>query len=243
MRSQIFASRNSKEILRDPTSLFFGIAFPVILMLLLTAINQNIPVDLFDLSALTPGIAVFSLSFIALFAAQIISKDRASAFLSRLLTTPMKSNDFVLGYTIPLVVMSLAQCIVCYVMAIVLGLKITVSLIIAIILLIPSSLLFIGIGIISGTLLSEKAAVAICGAVLTNFSAWLSGIWFDLNLVGGLFKDIAYLLPFVHAVEMGKAALAANYSNIFPHIWWVLGYGLPLFVIAVMCFHKNIQRD
>lgn len=243
MRAQIFGSRISKEILRDPLSLFFGVAFPVVLLLLLTAINSNIPTNLFDLAALTPGIAVFSLSFIALFTAQVLSKDRSSALLTRLLTTPMKAKDFVLGYTIPLALMSIAQGIVCYISALFLGLEFDTTFLLAIVLLLPTAFIFIGIGLICGTLLSEKAAVGICGAVLTNVSAWLSGIWFDLDLVGGLFKDIAYLLPFVHAVDMGKAIVSGNNAEMFPHLWWVLAYAGVIFILSVMLFNKKIQED
>ncbi len=239
----VFADRTTKEIVRDPLSVFLGLVFPIVLLLLLSVINRSIPVDLFNIAALTPGIAVFGLSFMALFTAQILSKDRESSFLTRLFTTPMTSKDYIIGYGLPLLVMSILQGIVCYIVAVFIGLSISVSIIAAIALLIPTSLIFIGIGLLCGTLLSEKAAVGVCGALLTNLSAWLSGVWFDLDLVGGLFKDIAYTLPFVHAVDMGKAALAGEYGGIFPHIWWVLGYSIVLSVLAIIVFKKKMQAD
>lgn len=243
MRMLVFANRTTKEILRDPLSLFFGIGFPVVLLLLLSAINRSIPVDLFNVDSLTPGIAVFGLSFMALFTAQVLSKDRASSFLTRLFTTPMTSTDFIMGYSLPLLMMSLVQGIVCYIVAMFMGLSISLSMIVALALLIPTSIIFIGIGLLCGTLLSERAAVGICGALLTNLSAWLSGAWIDLNLIGGLFKDVAFILPFVHAVEMGKAALTGEYGDIFPHIWWVLGYAIIISVVAIAMFKKKMQAD
>lgn len=243
MRMLVFANRTTKEILRDPLSLFFGIGFPVVLLLLLSAINRSIPVDLFNVDSLTPGIAVFGLSFMALFAAQVLSKDRASSFLTRLFTTPMTSTDFIMGYSLPLLMMSLVQGIVCYIVAMFMGLSISLSMIVALALLIPTSIIFIGIGLLCGTLLSERAAVGICGALLTNLSAWLSGAWIDLNLIGGLFKDVAFILPFVHAVEMGKAALTGEYGDIFPHIWWVLGYAIIISVVAIAMFKKKMQAE
>ena len=243
MRMLVFANRTTKEILRDPLSLFFGIAFPVVLLLLLSAINRSIPVDLFNVDSLTPGIAVFGLSFMALFAAQVLSKDRASSFLTRLFTTPMTSTDFIMGYSLPLLMMSIVQGIVCYIVAMFMGLSISISMIVALALLIPTSIIFIGIGLLCGTLLSERAAVGICGALLTNLSAWLSGAWIDLNLIGGLFKDVAFILPFVHAVEMGKAALTGEYDAISPHIWWVLGYAIIISVVAIAMFKKKMQAE
>lgn len=243
MKMLVFANRTTMEIVRDPLSLFFGLGFPIVLLLLLSAINRSIPVDLFNIASLTPGIAVFGLSFMALFTAQILSKDRASSFLTRLFTTPMTSADFIMGYSVPLLMMSIVQGIVCYIVAMFMGLSISISMIWAIVLLIPTSLIFIGLGLLCGTLLSEKAAVGVCGALLTNLSAWLSGVWFDLNLIGGLFKDIAYILPFVHAVDMGKAALNGEYGNIFPHLWWVLGYGIIISIIAIAMFKKKMQVE
>ncbi|MER2038762.1 MAG: ABC transporter permease [Solibacillus sp.] len=243
MKMLVFANRTTMEIVRDPLSLFFGLGFPIVLLLLLSAINRSIPVDLFNIASLTPGIAVFGLSFMALFTAQILSKDRASSFLTRLFTTPMTSADFIMGYSVPLLMMSIVQGIVCYIVAMFMGLSISISMIWAIVLLIPTSLIFIGLGLLCGTLLSEKAAVGVCGALLTNLSAWLSGVWFDLNLIGGLFKGIAYILPFVHAVDMGKAALNGEYGNIFPHLWWVLGYGIIISIIAIAMFKKKMQVE
>lgn len=243
MRILVFANRTTKEIIRDPLSIFFGLGFPIILLLLLSAINRSIPIDLFNISKLTPGIAVFGLSFMALFAAQVLSKDRSSSFLTRLFTTPMTSKDFIGGYSIPLLVMSIGQGIVCYTIAIVLGLSFSFSMFVALASLIPTSLIFIGTGLLCGAIFNEKAAVGICGAILTNISAWLSGIWFDLNLVGGLFKDIAYFLPFAHAVDMGKAALNNEYSEMLPHLWWVIGYAILLSVLAIIVFKKKMEID
>ena len=155
----------------------------------------------------------------------------------------MTASDFIIGYALPLLPMALLQGLVCFSVAIILGMNISVSLLVALLLLIPTSLLFIGIGLFCGTVLSEKAATALCGALLTNLTAWLSGTWFDLNLVGGFFQTIAYYLPFVHAVDMGKAAVSGNYQAIFPHIWWVLGYGISILVIAVIVFKKKMSED
>lgn len=241
MRMMVFAKRNTLEIIRDPLSLFFGLGFPIILLLLLSIINKNIPVDLFSIDSLTPGIAVFGLTFLSLFSAQLIAKDRTSALLSRLFTTPMTALDFIVGYTLPLLPMALLQGIVCFTFAIILGMKMTWSIVPTILLLFVASLIFIALGMLFGSTLSEKAASAVSGALLTNICGWLSGTWFDLDLVGGTFKDIAYALPFVHAVEMGKAALAGNYVQVWPHFLVVAGYGIVLLAIAIMVFQRKMK--
>lgn len=243
MRMLTFAERNTKELLRDPLNLAFCFGFPLVLLLLLSAIQANIPVELFEIGHLTPGITVFGLSFMTLFSATMIAKDRGNAFLQRLYTTPMTSRDFILGYALPMVPIALAQGAVCYLAALGLGLKLTVNILWAMLLLMPVSLLYVGLGLLCGSVLNDKQVGGICGALLTNLSAWLSGIWFDLNLMGDAFRRFANILPFVHAVEMERAALAGQMGEIFPHLWWVLGYALVLLVLAVWMFLRQMKRQ
>ncbi len=248
MRMFTFAKRNTKEILRDPITLFFGLGFPLVLILLLSAIQASIPdtagaFSLFEIEHLTPGITIFGLSFMTLFSATIISKDRGSSLLERLYTTPLTALDFILGYTLPIIPISVAQSLVCYIAALILGLDFTVNILYAVIFIIPISILYIALGLLFGSILTDKQVGGICGALLTNLSAWLSGTWFDLELVGGAFKKIAYALPFVHAVEMERAILGGNFSGIFPHLWWVLGYAAAALIVAVFFFLRQMKKQ
>lgn len=243
MRMLSFAKRNFKEIIRDPLNIAFLFGFPVVLLLLLSAIQANIPVSMFEIEHLSPGIAVFGLAFMTLFSATLISKDRQSSFMHRLYTTPMKSIDFILGYTLPLIPIAITEGVVTYVFAFILGLELSVNIIFSILLLIPIALLYIGIGLLCGSIFNDKQVGGICGALLTNLSAWLSGIWFDLELVGGTFKKIAYAMPFVHSVEMQRAVISGNYGEILPHLWWVLGYGIITTVIAIFLFLRQMKNQ
>ena len=243
MRMMTFAKRNFKEIVRDPLNLAFLFGFPVVLLLLLSAIQANIPVSMFEIAHLAPGVAVFGLAFMTLFAATLIAKDRQSSFMQRLYTTPMMPADFILGYTLPLVPIAMAEGVASYILAAILGLKISVNILLSLVLIIPIALLYIGIGLLCGSVLNDKQVGGICGALLTNLSAWLSGIWFDLDLVGGWFKRIADLLPFVHTVEMQRAVISGNYGDVFPHLWWVLGYAVVFLTAAVALFLRQMKRQ
>lgn len=243
MRMLTFAGRNTKEILRDPLNLAFGLGFPLVLILLLSAIQANIPVKLFEIQHLTPGITIFGLSFMTLFSATIIAKDRGSSLLQRLYTTPLTSVDFILGYTLPIIPIAIAQSVICYIAAIILGIDITINIIYAVISILPVSILYIALGLLCGSVLNDKQVGGICGALLTNLSAWLSGIWFDLDLVGGAFKNVSYLLPFAHAVDMERAILAGNFVDIFPHLWWVLGYAVVMLALAVLLFLQQMKKQ
>lgn len=243
MRMLTFSGRTAKEIIRDPLNLFFGLGFPLILIALLTAIQANVPVPMFELPHLTPGVTVFGLSFMTLFSALLASKDRESALLQRLYTTPLTAADFIFGYTLPLLPMALAQSVICYIAAALLGLKIDINVLYALLLNIPVALFFIALGLICGSVMSSKQVGGVCGALLTNLSAWLSGIWFDVALVGGVFEKIANALPFIHAVELERAAFAGNFADIFPHLWWVLDYTAAAVIGAILLFLRQMKRQ
>ncbi len=246
-RTLVFASRNTKEILRDIFTLIFGILFPLVLLVLLSAINSSIPKEagmaLFNISNLVPGVSVFGLSFISLFTATIVSKDRCTSFILRLFTSPLKSYQYIIGYTLPLIPISLAQTVVCYLASFFMGLEFSWSIIPAILVNIPTAIFYIAVGLLCGTVFNDKIVGGVCGALLTNLSAWLSSTWFDVSLVGGAFEKLANLLPFIHAVNAGRFALAGNYSEVLPELLWVMGYALVIAVVAVILFNRKMKQD
>jgi len=243
MRILTFANRNAKEILRDPINLFFGLGFPAILLSLLSAIQSNIPESLFEINNLTPGITVCGLSFMTLFCATLISKDRESAFLQRLYTTPLSAFDFILGYMLPILPIAILQSLICYVFAIPFGLHFNINIIFAVIGIIPMAIFNISLGLLCGSIFGVKQVGGICGALLTNLSAWLSGVWFDLNLVGETFKKIANLLPFVHAAEMEKALFNGDYSTAAEHITPIIFYSVITTILAVFYFLRQMKKS
>lgn len=242
MKMLAFARRTGKEILRDPLTVLFGLGFPVILILLLSAIQASIPVPLFEPDRLTPGITVFGLAFMTLFSATLIARDRESALLERLYTTPLTAGDYIMGYALPIFPIAAAQCVICYAIAVLLGLRLTVNTVYAVLFMLPVSVFFIALGLLCGSVMNVKQVGGICGALLTNLTAWLSGVWFDIDLVGGAFRKIADALPFVHAVELERAVFAGNFAGIFPHLWWVLGYAAAAAVLAVLLFLRQMKR-
>lgn len=243
MRMFTFAKRCAREILRDPMNLLFGLGFPIVLLALLSAIQANIPVPLFEINRLAPGIAVFGLSFMTLFSATLIARDRESALLQRLYTTPLKAVDYILGYILPIIPIALAQSCVCYLVAIIIGLPVTTNILCAILMILPAAVFYIALGLLCGSVFNVKQVSGICGALLTNLSAWLSGIWFDLDLVGGIFSKIADLLPFSHAVELERACISGSLANAGPHLLVVLGYAAIVTAGAILLFLRQMNRQ
>ena len=243
MRMMTFAKRCAKEILRDPINLGFGLGFPLVLLVLLSSMQANIPVSLFEIDTLTPGITVFGLSFMTLFSATLIAKDRESALLQRLYTTPLTGFDFIMGYMLPLLPIAIGQTVICYLFAIPLGLTVSVNIIYAIVGIIPMAIFNIALGLLCGSVFSVKQVGGICGALLTNLSAWLSGVWFDLNLVGGFFEKFANALPFVHAAELEKELFSGNFEAAASHILPVVIYSAVVTVAAIICFLGQMRRQ
>lgn len=243
MRTLTFAKRCTKEILRDPINLCFGLGFPLVLLILLNSLQKNIPADLFEIHTLTPGIAVFGLSFMTLFSATLISRDRESAFLQRLYTTPLRAFDFILGYMLPILPLAIGQSVICYLCAIPLGLTVHVNIVYAVVGILPIASFNIALGLLFGSILGVKQVGGICGALLTNLSAWLSGVWFDLELVGGVFEKIAHALPFYHAAEMQRALFLGNFELAGTHILPILFYAVCATVVAVFCFLRQMKQQ
>ena len=243
MKMMTFAKRCTKEILRDPINLGFGLGFPLVLLVLLSAMQANIPVSLFEIDTLTPGITIFGLSFMTLFSATLIAKDRESALLQRLYTTPLTGLDFIMGYMLPILPIALGQTVICYLFAIPLGLTFSVNVIYAIIGIIPMAIFNIALGLLCGSVFGVKQVGGICGALLTNLSAWVSGVWFDLKLVGGSFEKIANVLPFVHAVEMERTLFNGEFNAAASHILPILLYSILATTVAVLCFLGQMKKQ
>ena len=238
-----FAKRCARELLRDPINLAFGLGFPLVLLVLLSSLQANIPVPLFEIDTLTPGITVFGLSFLTLFSATLISRDRESAFLQRLYTTPLTGGDFILGYLLPILPIALGQAAICYLFAVPLGLTVSVRIVYAVVGILPMAVFNIALGLLFGSILGVKQVGGICGALLTNLSAWLSGVWFDLELVGGVFEKIAHALPFYHAAELEKALFTGSFGAAVSHLMVVSLYALLAAAAAVWCFLRQMNKQ
>ena len=243
MKMLTFAKRCAKEILRDPINLGFGLGFPLVLLLLLRTIQANVPVSLFEIDTLTPGITVFGLSFMTLFSATLIAKDRESALLQRLYTTPLSGLDFILGYMLPMLPIAIAQAAICYLFAIPLGLTVSPKIVYAILGILPMAVFNVALGLLCGSMFGVKQVGGICGALLTNLSAWLSGVWFDLELVGGFFEKAANALPFVHAAQLERALFQGDFDLAAAHLLPVLLYSILATAAAVLCFLGQMKKQ
>ncbi|WP_142828253.1 ABC transporter permease [Planococcus soli] len=240
MRALTFAVRNRKEILRDPMTLLFGMVLPLLMLWLFSMMAENMPFDLFTLEKLAPAIIVFSFSFITLFTGMLIGRDKSSSFLMRIFASPMAATDYLVGYALPLLPIAFLQITACYGTALLLGMPFTIDAIPAVGVLLIISLLYIGFGLFFGTFFTDRQVGAMF-AIFVNITTWLSGTWFELDMIGGTFQRVAYLLPFAHAVDASRAIFAGDYGAVFIPMLWVMAYTAVIFGIAVWGFKKRMR--
>jgi len=252
-RMLAFADRNRKEILRDPLSYIFCLAFPLAMLVVMTLVNASIPKEagmtVFRIDNLAVGIAVFGQTFVMLFTGLTVSKDRSGSFLVRMYATPMESSDFTLGYLLPMLVIALAQNLLIYLASLVISL-ITgpainpLGLLVSLVTLIPSAVMFICIGLLFGTLFSEKAAPGLC-SIIISLSSFLGCVWFDADHTGGVMLTICRVLPFYYCTRAGRSAVRLDFGMdtwVIPLLIVVL-CAVALAAVSSLVFRSKMKAD
>ena len=241
MRTLNFAKRNFKEIIRDPLSIIFSVLLPLFLLFIFKQIN--IPSESYELQNFTPGIIVFGFSFITLFTAMLVSKDRTSSLLIRLGISPMKPIEYILGYMLSIIPLILIQNVLFFILAIALGLSFSINIIWAILISIVVAILFIAIGIILGSLFSEKASSGISSIVI-QLVCFTSGMYFPRELLGDVFSRICEYLPFESCVTIIKGVMNANLESITIRNIIVFSiYTILALIISILIFKEKMISD
>ena len=252
-RTIVFARRNFIETFRDPLSWIFCIGFPIVMLVIMSVVNSAIPKEagntLFRIDSLSGGIAVFGQMFIMLFTAIAVAKDRGSAFLTRLYSSPMKSGNFIGGYILPMIVTAFIQVVISFAAAVIVSLVVgydlsTVGLLLASVAVMPSALMFSSIGLLFGTFFNDKAAPGLC-SIIISVGAMLGGIWFDIEGIGGIMSRIGKCLPFLYATKLARASITMDFgfdSFVLPLIVVFLS-ALALTVFAGVVFRFKMRAD
>lgn len=250
-KTTAFSKRNFKELLRDPLSYIFCLGFPLVMLVVMTLVNDGIPAEakmtIFRVDNLAGGIAVFGLTFVMLFTCLTVSKDRSGAFLMRLYSTPMRSGNFIAGYMLPLLLLAVIQVVITFAaslgIAAVKNVELSVAgLLLSVAALLPTIVMFISLGLLFGTIFSEKAAPGLCSVVI-SFASFLGGIWFDVDNTTGVLVKICNVLPFVHSVKTARLVSALSFGDILPHLLITSVYMLVITVLSIVVFRNKMKAD
>ena len=237
MRTFNFARRSFLEIIRDPLSSIFAVFLPLFLLFIFQ--QFNIPGETYLLKNFTPGIIVFGFSFITMFTATLVAKDRSTSFLVRLSTSPMRPFEYVLGYTLSVVPLVVIQVIAFFGLALILGLQISLGILWAILLSFPISILFIMLGIFIGSFTNEKSSAGV-SSVVVQLVAFTSTLWFSGDMVGKAFGVICKCLPFESAVLIFRNCVMISTDNLLRTSLTLTGYTILTSVFAVLFFKKKM---
>ena len=241
MRMINFAKRNFKELIRDPLSLIFEIVLPLFLLFIFQ--QFNIPAENYRLENFTPSILLFGFSFIALFSATLIAKDRTSSLLIRLGTSPMKSSDYILGYILSLLPIVLIQNVLFFIAAIAMGLEFTISIIPTVLVSMIISIFFISLGILIGSLVNEKGTGGL-GSIVVQLVCFTSGMYFPVEAIGGVFEIICKSLPFEACLTIIQGTLHNDFNNLtLIHTIVFLIYFIAVILLSIIVFKKRMISD
>lgn len=241
MRTLNFAKRNFKEIIRDPLSIIFAVILPLFLLFIFQQID--IPTDNYKIENFTPGIIIFSFSFITLFTAMLISKDRSTSLLIRLGISPMKPMDYIFGYIISIIPIIIIQNILFFIFAIILGLNFSINIIWAALISIVIAVLFIAIGILIGSIFSEKASSGI-SSIVVQLVCFTSGMYFSKDMLGDVFSKVCDYLPFDSCVTIIKGVMNNKLDLIsIRNIVVFIVYLLVTLVVSIIVFRKKMISD
>lgn len=246
MKTLAFLNRNIKEIIREPLSIVFLLILPSVLFVVLESIMLSLNIDLndvpqFKIESMVSGMIVFSFSFVSIFLGNIIANDRESCFLLRLKATPMKSHNFILGYTLFMLPFTLIQEIIMVIIGIILGLKFSVNVLLSMLMIWPLSLLFIGCGIIFGICFNSRSVGGI-SSILPMATSLLGGVFFPLEIMEGPFKTICYIFPFANAISIEKNIIYNNFDIVINMIIVII-YIVVIYFISIIIFNYRLKHD
>ena len=244
--SRIYAlsKRNAKEIVRDPLSLIFMIGLPLFMEILFYFLFHKLT-DQFQMKYLAPGIVVFSQAFLALFTGQLIALDRSTSFLTRLYVSRAKPVEFLLSYALPILPLTLLQSVLFFVVGGIFDVGLFgLGMVFAILFSIFTSLFYIAMGILFGSVCNEKSIGGIA-SILVACQSLLSGMWFPIEGLGEGMLALMNALPFRNATQLVQNA-ALGFGDVWADLWRpfliLLGYTLAAFVGAVLIFRRKMKQ-
>lgn len=222
------------------------------MLIIMTIVDSSIPKEaatVFHIDSLCAGVAVFGQTFVMLFTSLTVSKDRSGSFLVRMYASPMTSKDFTIGYILPMFIISTVQSIIIYIASFIISFITDVGLniggmLISLIALIPSSIMFIGFGLLFGTLFNEKSAPGIC-SIIISLGSFLGAIWFDADSIGGVMLKICKVLPFYYCTKSARSAIKLDFGAdifIIPIII-VIASAAVIGLLASLAFKSKMKAD
>ena len=154
----------------------------------------------------------------------------------------MKTKDYILGYILSVLPVVLLQNVLFFAVALPLGLTFDINILLAIIVAMPISVLFIILGILIGCITTEKSASGV-SSIVVQLVAFTSGMYFSSDMIGKGFDIVCKVLPFSHCLTVIKDVLQASYKDAFTSSVAVILYIVTFGLLTSMLFRKKLKSD
>lgn len=248
-----FAKRTYREILRDPVSLIFGLAFPLVLLVVLQIICKNLVsngmdvLDCYEIDKLMIGVSIYSFSFTSFYAGIRVSKDKNEGYIQRFYPSRLQLEDYILGYIAPLLLITFMQSICCvatsFILDTILGLDklhFGPNYIILILMMIPCELIFICIGLMLGCSFKANESIGIFIGIIL-ITVLTANIFFPAESFGSGYVIFCKILPFYPTVE-ALNCLINGITEAFPYYFVTIIYLFALMLLSVIIFKIKMYK-
>ena len=235
MRFLELASRNFKEVWRDRTQMAFLLGMPLAFILVFGLVWGDV------VSYLAPGVIVFGLLILMPASATIMARDKETGMMPRLLTTPTKPWDFILGYSLPFIPILVIQIAIFIGIGYALGLRIEGNFALALLILFLMGISGIGMGIILGSFVKQEGHASIAWILIVPL-AIISGALAKIEAMPAYLTAIAKAFPAIYAVDGATAVVmgTAGFSDVTTELIALAAFAVGLFVVGAILFRVRI---
>jgi len=237
--SDVMISEQLITIINEVTRAFAQIEMPVTVNALPIHVENQI--DYIDF--IGPGIITFGLLILIPTSARPIVRDKEKGFLARLLTTPTRPLDFILGYSLALVAITIAQIIIFIFGAWAMGMEIIGNLGLAFLIFFLTGLCSVGIGMVIASLSKSENQAEPLAWLFSMPLAMLSGCWFSIELMPSYIRAVAFAFPYAHTIEASRGILirGVGLEAVGSDFLFLAGWAVAIFAIGVVLFRRNMR--
>jgi ABC-2 type transport system permease protein len=151
--------------------------------------------------------------------------------------------DFLLGYSLCLVLITIAQIILFMAAAWGLGMDVVGNLWLAFLVFFLTGLCSIGIGMVVAALSkTENQAEPLCWLISMPL-AMLSGCWFSIELMPSYLRTVANIFPYAHTIDAARGVLirGVGLEAISGDMLFLAGWAVVIFFAGVVLFQRSMR--
>jgi len=237
--SDVMISEQLITIINEVTRAFARIEVPVTV----NAVPIHVENQIDYIDFIGPRIITFGLLILIPTAARPIVRDKEKGFLARLLTTPTHPVDFILGYSLSMVAITIAQIAIFIFGAWLMGMDIIGNLGLAFLIFFLTGLCSVGIGMVIASLSKSENQAEPLAWIFSMPLAMLSGCWFSIELMPSYIRAAAFAFPYAHTIEAARGVLirGVGLEAVGNDFLFLIGWAVVIFAIGIVLFRRSMR--